>query len=195
MRRIERVAAIALTASIAACGGTKPDARRAARATDSAPVSAPVSAPASSAGRVTLHGLDSVRVGETIAQLQRATGETFAMRTGDDPGCRYVRPAALPTGVKVMVVNDTIARLDVDSGAVMTDRDVGIGTADSVARAVYGGTLVEVPNKYSPAPAHDLVVTSPEDSLQRIVFESDGAKVKRFRVGRRPAVDLVEGCG
>jgi hypothetical protein len=39
------------------------------------------------------------------------------------------------------------------------------------------------------------VVATPSDTALRLVFETEGARVTRFRVGRRPAVEYVEGCG
>ena len=188
----------------AACGGGDASSAKEARvdATAGAP---PVASPASAANAtdtsrstgptLSFLGLDSLRVGETIAALERATGEKFALRRGEDVACRYVRPKNLPVGVKVMVVNDTLVRVDVDSGPVVTEKGIGVGSADSAVRAAYGGALEAAPNKYAPPPASDLIVTSPDDSLRRIVFESDGAKVKRYRAGMRPAVDFVEGCG
>jgi hypothetical protein len=37
-------------------------------------------------------------------------------------------------------------------------------------------------------------VTDPADSMLRIIFETDSGRVVRYRAGRRPPVDYVEGC-
>jgi hypothetical protein len=215
MRRIECCTAVGAIALAAACGGDA-SSRNGARVDTTAgatpAASAPSAANATDTSRavgaaaaadttrrngstISFRGLDSLRVGETIAALERATGEKFAPRRGEDVACRYVRPKTLPSGMKVMVVNDTVVRLDVDSGTVVTEKGIGVGSADSAVRTAYGSALKTAPNKYAPPPAGDLIVTSPDDTLRRIVFESDGAKVKRYRVGLRPAVDFVEGCG
>ena len=37
-------------------------------------------------------------------------------------------------------------------------------------------------------------VVTPADTTRRLVFETDGARVLRYRAGRRPEVEWVEGC-
>ena len=34
----------------------------------------------------------------------------------------------------------------------------------------------------------------PEDSARRLIFETDGQRVVRYRAGITPAVEYVEGC-
>lgn len=58
----------------------------------------------------------------------------------------------------------------------------------------YAGFVEVQPHKYTDG--HDLVITprNPADSTLRIVFETDGQKVKAFRGGLVPQVQYVEGC-
>jgi hypothetical protein len=52
------------------------------------------------------------------------------------------------------------------------------------------------PHKYvSGAHYLTLVPTTPADTLRRIVFETDGRRVTRYRTGLLPYVANVEGCG
>jgi len=48
------------------------------------------------------------------------------------------------------------------------------------------------PHKYEDG--HYLTVNAADDSSFAIVFETSKGRVTRYRAGRRPAVELVEGC-
>jgi hypothetical protein len=56
--------------------------------------------------------------------------------------------------------------------------------------------VTRLPHKYVQGGEY-LTVTpvSPEDSSLRIVFESEGGRITRFRSGRTPQVEWVERCG
>jgi hypothetical protein len=41
---------------------------------------------------------------------------------------------------------------------------------------------------------HYLVITQPGDTVDQIIFETDGKRVLNFHAGRLPAVAYVEGC-
>lgn len=58
----------------------------------------------------------------------------------------------------------------------------------------YGSRVTVQPHLYTNG--HYLIVRSdkPELSHYRIVFETDGTSVTRFRSGREPEVEFVEGC-
>lgn len=60
--------------------------------------------------------------------------------------------------------------------------------------SLYPGQVTVQPHAYTDG--HYLVVTPPAaaDSSFRIVFETDGQKVLRYRSGLVPAVEYVEGC-
>lgn len=58
----------------------------------------------------------------------------------------------------------------------------------------YAGRVTVQPHKYTGPEGHYLVVSVPSDTLLRIIFETNGRVVTRYRAGRRPPVDYVEGC-
>lgn len=93
-----------------------------------------------------------------------------------------------------MVDHDTVVRVDVRTGDVRTAEGAGIGDAEADVLKRYAGRVRVTPGKYTGPAGHDLTVTSPPDTLHRIVFETVGEKVVHYRAGRRAAVDLVEGC-
>ncbi len=59
---------------------------------------------------------------------------------------------------------------------------------------LYPGQVSISPHKY--VDGHYLIVTpsAPADSTYRLVFETDGKLVTRFRSGKMPEVTWVEGC-
>ncbi len=93
-----------------------------------------------------------------------------------------------------MVVKDTVVRVDVDTAGVLTGEGAGVGDPEERVVTLYAGRVTVQPHKYTGPEGHYLVVSIPPDTLLRIIFETDGRIVTRYRAGRRPAVDHVEGC-
>jgi hypothetical protein len=93
-----------------------------------------------------------------------------------------------------MIVDDTVARIEVTAGEMRTMEGAGIGDAESAVVALYAGRVEVQPHKYTGPEGHYVVVTPPGDTLHRIIFETNGQKVLRYRAGRVPAVHYVEGC-
>ena len=142
---------------------------------------------------VTPRGLGPIHAGMTRSQAQTALGGSLAIPA--DSGwndCAYVSSDRLPPGVSVMVEDGTIARVEIDSGRIATAEGARIGDTEDRIRELYRGRVTVTPHKYTDG--HYLSVTSPADSMYRIVFETDGRRVTQYRAGRLPAVDYVEGC-
>lgn len=163
-------------------GGCKNDKTPGASTHEQTPASAVVA---------TFDGVGRARIGTPVSQL-REIGSVPA-----SPGnatCRMVTLDWLAAGLHVMLSNDTISRIDADStSGVRTVDGAGIGDTEARIHQLYP-TVETQPHKYVPN-GHYLSVASPNDSTRRIVFETDGNTVKQYRVGRRPEVDFVEGCG
>jgi len=136
-----------------------------------------------------------VRIGMTAAEARASVGDSMEASDTTDASCRYIRPATLPPGVGIMVENDTVVRVDIDSGTVATEVGARVGDTEQRVLSLYQGQVRVQPHKYTGPTGHYLVVTPPGDSLHRIIFETDGAHITTFRVGRRPAVEYVERCG
>ena len=140
-------------------------------------------------------GLGAIRVGMTADEL-RTAGGAFDVRPGSASTCTYVRPGNVPTGVSVMLVDGRVARVDVDSAGVRTDAGVQVGDSASHVTTAYGDRVTTMPHKYEPGASYLTVrPVSPADTAHRLVFESSGGRVARYRVGRVPEVQWVEGCG
>ena len=137
-------------------------------------------------------GYGPIRVGWTVAELNAALNENLRPAYQASDECDYVHPASVPRRVNLMVVKDTVVRIDVDTTGVLTDKGAGVGDSEQRISELYGPVRVEF-HKYRPG-GHNLIVTDPADSMLRIIFETDSGRVVRYRAGRRPPVDYVEGC-
>ncbi|MEW5931464.1 MAG: hypothetical protein AB1941_28690 [Gemmatimonadota bacterium] len=138
-------------------------------------------------------GAGPVQVGMPLAAAATALGatpDTAAARGG----CSYLRPAGGPGGVMVMVNEGQVARVDVDGATARTAEGAGVGDAEARVRELYAGRVTESPHKYTDGRYLTVTPQTPADSAVRLVFETDGAKVTRFRAGRLPEVEWVEGC-
>lgn len=191
---MQKFVALAVCIGVVACSGDAPK----GVATDTAVIipGAPVAAArADTTTRWTLeeNGAGAARVGLTLAELNADIHETLKMAAGDRAACQMLRSSKFPPGVSIMVLKDTIQRVDVDSAGVLTPDGFGVGTEEGVVVAALRKRLVIQRHKYDPN-GHYLILPGTTDSVHRIIFETDGRQVTRMRGGVRPAVDQVEKC-
>ena len=143
---------------------------------------------------VTPNGFGPVLAGMSLSALGSALGEPVRASYEAGSHCAYVRPAALPRDVLVMVQSDTVARVDVRARDVLTEEGAGVGDTEASVLERYRGRVRTTPHKYTGPQGHYLIVSALPDTAHLIVFETDGRTVVSYRAGRRPAVELVEGC-
>lgn len=183
-----RLAVSALLIAVANCS------RPADETTTRAPVD---TQPARLSGtQVSETGIGPLRAGMTVAQGGAALKTALASPAGmDTVQCRFVTWPGSPPGVRLMIEKNVIVRVDVDSGSVETSIGARVGDSEDRIKSLYAGRVTVGPHKYTDG--HYLTVTpaSPADSAFRIVFETDGKRVTRYRAGKRPQVEYVEGCG
>lgn len=148
-----------------------------------------------SALTATERGVGPLRAGMTLAEASQALGSALVLPAqADTAACRYVQWRGGPPGVRVMVERGRVVRLDIDSAGVRTAAGAGVGDTEEQLQRLYPGRVAVAPHKYEDG--HYLTVTpNPADSSFAIVFETTGGKVARYRVGLRPQVEYVEGCG
>jgi hypothetical protein len=173
-------------ALLACTGGSDNDAER-----------APAQPPAAAADDewvVRPEGFGPVRFGASLHALSSAIGEEVRPGYADFETCDHVRPKALPASSSLMIISDTVMRVEVDSTGVRTAEGAQVGDTEAHVLELYRGRISVEPHKYTGPEGHYLVVSSPDDTLHRIIFETDGQHVTRYRAGRRPAVEYVEGC-
>jgi hypothetical protein len=147
---------------------------------------------------VTPRGVGPVRVGMSASEASAALGQPLVMPSEAiaDSQCAYATWRGAPAGVSLMIENGHVERVDVDSATIPTTAGVRVGDSEESVRSVYAERVTTTPHKYDPS-GHNLTVrpSAVADSMFRIVFETDGQRVTRFRAGRLPAVQYVEGCG
>ncbi len=148
------------------------------------------------ASQLGTNGLGPVLVGMTVAQAEKASGRKFSRGDSEaGSGCSYSRPSGL-SGVSFMVIDGTIARVDINAeSGVTTFRGAKVGDSEARIKSLYGSQITVEPHQYV-REGHYLVFT-PRDKADRdfrVIFETDGKKVTRFRSGRLPEVTYVEGC-
>jgi hypothetical protein len=137
-------------------------------------------------------GWGPIRAGMSVADARAAFGGQLPEPANRD--CDHVRPPAGPPGVLVMTVGGQIARVEVSDTTVATAAGARVGDTEARINALYPGRVQTGPHKY--VDGHYLVVRrgTGADSVHRLVFETDGQRVTRYRGGRVPEVEWVEGC-
>jgi hypothetical protein len=133
-----------------------------------------------------------VRIGMRAGEARRVLG--LPKGKGSE-GCSYVAgTAGTRLRAKVMLSNDTVVRFDMLDSAIATAEGARVGDTEDRIRQLYAGHVAEQPHKYVPG-GHYLIVKPAGESVERIIFETDGKVVTSYRAGRRPEVENVEGCG
>jgi hypothetical protein len=165
-----------------------------ASATPATPTPASAS-PAAPTYTVTEHGIGPLRAGMTFAAADSALGGALLVPVGvDTTGCDYLVWDKGPPGVQVMFDEHHIARVDVDTASIATAAGARVGDDEARIKRLYPGQVTVTPHKYDDG--HYLTVTpqAPADRQFRIVFETVGGRVTRYRAGMMPSVEYVEGC-
>lgn len=150
-------------------------------------------APASPAGwTVTEMGWGPIRAGMSVAEARAVLGGELAEPRNRE--CDHVAPPGGPKGVLLMMVGGQVARVEVTDTTVATAAGAHVGDPEARIHALYPARVQTGPHKY--VDGHYLVVRrgAGADSMYRLVFETDGRRVTRFRGGRFPEVEWVEGC-
>ncbi len=150
--------------------------------------------PAPSPRTVRADGIGTVRIGATVDELVSALGTRPARADSLDPRCDYLRvPDVLP-GVWFMVIEGRLARIDVDSAGPATTEGVRVRDSAEKVLRLYAPRVVETPHKYTDGKYLTVTPAAPGDSIYRMIFETDGRAITRYRVGRLPEVGWVESC-
>jgi hypothetical protein len=142
--------------------------------------------------RVTPTGIGRLRAGMTVTEARSTLPNGLADPTRAE--CDHVAIEGAPGRILAMIVQGRVARIEVQDSATATDVGARVGDTEQRIDSLYSGRVAIMPHKY--VDGHYLVVTptASADSMFRLVFETDGARVTRYRVGLLPAVEWVEGC-
>ncbi|HET6680860.1 MAG TPA: hypothetical protein VFG84_06635 [Gemmatimonadaceae bacterium] len=143
-------------------------------------------------------GFGPARVGMTLAEIEAAVGQDLG--EAGDPACSYVTlhlpPGGDSSGVRLMMVDGRLARVDVSDSSITTEAGARVGDTEVRVLEMYGSRARIQPHKYVEDGRYLIVPRGPgADSVERLVFETANGRVTAMRGGRLPEVEWVEGCG
>lgn len=176
-----------------------------------------VSFPLSAQSRLTeqaklaIDGIGPIRVGMTIAQAEKSAGVQLVekgARAGSG-GCYFLSSKSGPADLGFMVISnrederidrtrDRIARVDVyRNSRITTVSGAKIGDTEARIKSLYAGKIQVTPHKYTRDQGGRYLTFVPSDAADRnyrLIFETLNGRVTRFRSGKLPEVEFVEGC-
>lgn len=167
--------------------------------TDTTATPAPIETPAPAPDRITWvvrpRGAGPLVIGMTAKDAGEALG--FAIpNEAWAAGCHQIVSDGTPSGARLMFEDGRLVRIDIELPGLATDRGARVGMTEQEVQGLYGDSLRVVPHKYDPTGRY--LVHSPDGASSatgfRTIFETDGRKVLRYRVGQEPQVEYVEGC-
>lgn len=149
---------------------------------------------AASDRQVGFRSFAAVRLGMDVAALEKAMGVRMTGAPADPGGnCRYVAPASGSEGLHFMLIDDRLARIDVEAPRVRTLSGIGLGSTDASVRSTYRGRIEELPHKYGGNESAYLTIYS-RSRKHAIRFETEHGKVRYFYAGTAETVQYSEGC-
>ncbi len=144
--------------------------------------------------KLAIDGIGPIRVGMTIQQAEASAQTRLLSPGGKLDNCWYVKPQGGPRDISFMVIDEKIARVDVyGNSPITTVSGARIGDSEDRIKSLYAVHIT--PHEYVQS-GHYLtfVPNDTSDQPYRMVFETDGKRVKLIRAGRLPEVEYVEGC-
>ena len=143
---------------------------------------------------VSTKGIGPLRFGMTVAAIAQELSDSSVAKV-DARECHYVHPLGVPRGASLMVSNGVFVRVDVDSAGVLTDTFLGVGDSEVAVLVRNSGRARVESNKDNGPFAHTLIVTSPTEPGNMMIFETDGRSIQQYRAGTRTAVTSGGRCG
>jgi hypothetical protein len=141
-------------------------------------------------------GFGPLVTGITVTAASAATNGAVRVPAAASPEqCVYALWRDAPLGLFVMFENGVLVRVDVTAPGIATAEGVQVGDSGAHADSIYSTVATRRPHKYEAGEYLIVRPLAPADTLQRLVIEVVAGKVERFRVGRFPQVEYVEGCG
>ena len=135
-----------------------------------------------------------VRLGMTQSQIEEAIGTTVSRGQAgshDEISCYYLRYEGPYSGIGFMMNDDRLVRYDVWASGIRTRTGIGTGSAMDEVAASYDQPVRATPHKYTDGK----YVSVDDGNGIKLLFETDAAgNIERYRSGRSPEVDFVEGC-
>jgi hypothetical protein len=146
---------------------------------------------------LTTAGLGPVRIGDTYAQAETATGFPLQVHypmLGDGDSCIDATLGDPDVGIGLLGGDGVVRRIDISgSSTVRTKSGIGIGSTEADVKAAYAGNL-EVEGHPYDENGHYLTYRPSDTPDRLVIFETDGQRVTSFRVGTAEFASYIEHC-
>lgn len=138
--------------------------------------------------RITTAGLGPLKIGMTVAEVERAGRREVAFAGADaNAGCAT---GVLGARLFALFSRGRLVRIYVGRRGYATRTRIRVGDTQRKVLVRYGRAIARSPHKYVPGGLYlKLTVGN-----RRLVFETDGRRVTQISTGRKPEIDYVEGC-
>jgi hypothetical protein len=152
--------------------------------------------------KLALKGIGSIQVGMTVEEASQAAGVRLVKSNGsgrDEYLCSYFELQEGPKGIRFMVTRNRIARVDISNERVTTIKGAKIGDTEDKIFSLYPGQIQATRHPYQGRSPYNgkyltFVPKDATDKNYRIIFETSKNRVERFRSGKLPEVEAIEGC-
>lgn len=152
--------------------------------------------------KLALNGIGQIRIGMTVDEASQAAGVRLVKTLSagrHEEYCSYFEPQGEPKGIAFMVINNRIPRVDIRSERITTIKGAKIGDTEERIFSLYPGQIKATRHPYQGLPPRNgkYLTFVPKDALDknyRIIFETANNRVMRFRSGKLPEVEAIEGC-
>jgi hypothetical protein len=148
--------------------------------------------------KLALNGIGPIQVGMTVDEASRAAGAKMvktlnSFRTEE---CGYFDIEGSPKGISFMVTKGRIATVNISNERVTTIRGIKIGDPEDKILKLYPQEQIQVVTGLigGRMKRFTFVPRDVADRNYRLIFETSKNRVYRFRSGKLPDVEAVEGC-
>lgn len=159
-----------------------------------------------SQAKVTINSIGPIKIRMNLPEAAAAANTRLSVSYAGSDSCYYLQTEGELKGVSFMVTkddvksrlqyvtSDVIARVDVDNPKITTVSGAKIGDTEARIKSLYTGQIKVTPHKYTKGHYLTFIPKNKAEQNYRIVFETDGQRVIRYRAGKLPEVEYVEGC-
>jgi hypothetical protein len=142
-------------------------------------------------------GFGPAKFGGNEEAIRKSWGRPLkASKPAKGMSCYYLYSDTLPhqRGVSFMLEDGRFVRYDVHDPRQTAPGNIVVGDSSATIMQAYAGHVHNQPHKYIDG-ARTLIVTPPQNTQARLIFETDANdRVVEWRVGVPPQVYYVEGC-
>jgi hypothetical protein len=145
--------------------------------------------------KLAINGIGPIRIGMTVNEASRSAVLRLIKTLSDgrpQEHCAYFDPQGGPKGISFMVINGRIARVDISNERVTTVSGIKIGDPEAKILKLYPPQQIQVASNRRKTITY--IPRDAEDRNYRLIFSINGSRVSRFRSGRLPEVEYMDGC-